>query len=97
MDILQYEKMTEEELKWELIKVSHDLAYWYDEYGAAIQSHRRRYLTAYIQSPGGSVSAKEKDADFNTIEESNIVTDAQYRIESMVVTRDLLLVLIDHA
>lgn len=95
MDILSYEQMTKDELKSQLIRVTRDLSYWYEELGQFTQDHRRAYLTAYIQSPGGSVAAKEKDAEFQTVDQANNVTDAEFRIESLTVTFSLLEILLD--
>jgi hypothetical protein len=90
MEILKLEHMDRDELRVQIVRVTHDLVYWTEELGRFTQDHRRSFLTRYIQSPGGSVAAKEKDAEFGSLEESNMVIDAKARVDSLTITRDLI-------
>jgi hypothetical protein len=55
----------------------------YREYASITTSFNRDYLAAYARSPGNSVVAKEREADFNCQELKNDLTMLEYDIKAL--------------
>jgi hypothetical protein len=95
--ITTYAKLDREELRDELCYIANALAAAYTDYTTVLTEERSDYLDAYARSPGSSVAAKEREAEYNTFHISREVAEAKAKIESLTVCRDLLVTLLAHA
>jgi hypothetical protein len=52
--------------------------------------HQQDYLQAYSTSPGSSVAAKNRDAEYYTTDLSRQIMERRAQINSLVLVRDLI-------
>lgn len=82
------------DLRKELIDVSANLANLHKELGFLSGEQHRGYLTEYIKSPGGSVSAKNREAEYNTRDITVDVIGCRAQIAELTTNRDLIVFLL---
>jgi hypothetical protein len=89
-NITEYSKLSVDELRDELVQITAALINEYSALGAALGDHQHDYLDYYIQSPGGSVAAKNREAQYNCTEISRDILNHRANINSLTLCRDLL-------
>ena len=94
-NVSDYSKMGTGDLKLELIELTAVLSSHYTDLAHALGEQQSDYLTAYAQSPGGSVSAKNREAQHYTLEWTRQIFEARANINSLVLARDLLVLLLN--
>lgn len=88
--ISEYQTMQEDELYHELIEVSRVLAAKHIELGTFCSDQHVSYLQSYLQSPGNSVAAKNREAEFNTKELTREIIELKAVINALTIQRDLI-------
>ena len=89
-----YGKLTNDDLREELILVSAALATEWTELGAVCADQHSDYLSAYARSPGSSVAAKNREAEFNCADQTREIMNSQARMNNLTVRRDLIVFLL---
>jgi hypothetical protein len=89
-NITEYSKLTVAELRDELVQITAALINEYSSLGAALADHQHDYLDYYVQSPGGSVAAKNREAQYNTTDIARDILTHRANINSLTLCRDLL-------
>lgn len=95
MNITQYLELDKPQLYKHLAKVVQDLAYNIREHATLTADYHTEYIKSWAQSAGGSVAAKERDAEFQQKDTMFEIIDRKGAIDALTVERDLLLVLIN--
>jgi hypothetical protein len=93
-DSSQYGKMSDLQLRDQLVLVSHHLSYLHSELGFQSKEQHKAFLTEYIKSPGGSVAAKNREAEYNTREYTAEVISIRAQINDLTTNRDLIVFLL---
>lgn len=92
-----YGRLTRSELIEELFEVFNTLAARIKELGALTQDFNNEYFPSYFRSPGQSVAAKEKEADYNCLQIKNDIELCKADIDMLTACRDLLYFVIPYA
>jgi hypothetical protein len=92
-----YGNLTEEELRFELVELTSVLSSAYGELSILLQDQQRDYLQAYSRSPGSSVAAKNREAQYFTEELTRQVFDKRAYINGIVLKRELSMFLLSGA
>lgn len=85
-----YDKLTNEELRSELVVVTSAVAAAYEDLGQYLAEYHRDYLMSYAQSPSSSVSGKNREAQHNNMEDGSKIIAERAKINSLILCRDLL-------
>lgn len=93
-DSREYGKLSHSELRSELVDVSAYLGHLHSELGYLSSTQHKQFLTEYIKSPGGSVSAKNREAEYNSREVTSEVISVRAQINEAVTNRDLIVFLL---
>jgi hypothetical protein len=89
-DTTIYGKLDDDELRDELVEVCAALVSAYNELGPLQADKSRTFIEFYARSPGNSVAAKEREADYHTLEINNDIQICELRIEALQIKRQLL-------
>lgn len=89
-----YGTLSPTELRDELVIVTAALAAEWTELGAICADQHADYLSAYARSPGASVAAKNREAEYNTVDQIRDIMNAQARMNNLTIRRDLLVFLL---
>jgi hypothetical protein len=89
-NVTTYNQLTEEEQREELVAVTSTLAAEYEHLGILLSDHQRDYLRDYATSPGNSVAAKNREAQYNNMELATEIFQMRAKINSLTLCRDLL-------
>jgi hypothetical protein len=92
--VSEYGKITNEQLREELVLVMSALASEYDVLGAAMADHQQDYITTYVRSPGNSVAAKSREAQYNCMDQTRSIIESRAKINSLTLCRDLIVFLL---
>lgn len=85
-----YDKLTPDELREELVVVTGALAAAMEDLGEYLSNYHRDYLLSYAQSASSSVSGKNREAQYNNMEDGSRVIVERSKVNSLVLCRDLL-------
>lgn len=85
-----YGTLTPDQLREELILTSAALATEWTELGALCADQHSDYLSAYARSPGSSVAAKNREAEYNCVDQTRDILNSQARMNSLTIRRDLI-------
>lgn len=91
----QYSQLTDEQLRDELVVVFSHLFSAHRELGTLVSDQHRAYLEAYARSPGSSVAAKNREAQFQTQDESRDIIQLRALINSLTEARNLIVLLLN--
>ncbi len=86
----EYGSLTNDELREELVQITATLALEYKDMGAMLADQHRDFLNDYIRSPGGSVAAKNRDAQYNSMDVTSQIIGKRAVINGLVLCRDLI-------
>lgn len=92
---LNYGKLDKEQLRAEVVELTSLLASAYGELAELLKDQQRDYLQAFTRSPGSSVAAKNREAQYYTEELTRQLFDKRAYINSIVLKRDLAMYLLD--
>jgi hypothetical protein len=93
-NVAEYGSLGIGELRAELIQITGAIASKYESLGAALADQQQDYITAYVQSPGNSVAAKNREAEWNTQVQIRDIIESRATINSLTLCRDLLVFLL---
>lgn len=93
-NVTTYNKLTTEEMRDELVVVTSALAAEYEQLGVMLADQHRDFLEDYARSPGGSVAAKNRDAQYANQEVTKQIIIARAKVNSFTLCRDLLVFLL---
>lgn len=93
-DPREYGKLSVTDLRAELVIISANLGHLHSELGYLSSEQHRQFLTEYIKSPGGSVSAKNREAEYNSREVTAEVISIRAQINEATTSRDLIVFLL---
>lgn len=96
-NISTYGTLTPIELREELVLISSALYAEHIELGSLCADQHADYLSAYARSPGASVSAKNREAEFNCSDQTRDIMHSQARMNAYTTARDLALFLLGAA
>ena len=91
-----YGKLTSEQLREELVELTSVLSAAYGELASLLMDQQRDYLSAYSRSPGSSVAAKNREAQYYTEDLTRQVIDKRAYINSIVLKRELAMFLLSN-
>lgn len=94
---LEYGNLTPSQLRDEVVELTSVLASAYGELALILQDQQRDYLQAYAQSPGSSVAAKNREAQYHTEELTRQLLDKRAYVNSIVLKRELAMFLLSGA
>lgn len=89
-NVSTYDRLTESELRSELVVVTSAVAAAYEDLGTRLSDYHRDYLMDYAQSASQSVSGKNREAQHNNMEAGSIIIQHRAKINSLILCRDLL-------
>lgn len=89
-----YSTLTQEELRAELITVVNELVFNIGQHATLSADYHVEYSKSWAQSAGGSVAAKERDAEHQQKDTMFEIIDRKGMIDMCTAKRDLLLCLI---
>ena len=89
-NVTEYPNLTDEQLKVELTEITSVLSTQYTDLGTMMANQHRDFLHDYIASPGGSVAAKNREAQYNNMETTVEIINTRSAINSLILCRDLL-------
>jgi hypothetical protein len=89
-NVESYNKLTEDEQIEELVSITSSIAAEYQHLAIALADHQRDYLRVYATSPGNSVAAKNREAQYANMELATEIFHMRAKINSLVLCRDLL-------
>jgi hypothetical protein len=92
-----YGRLSRGELIEELFQVFNTLAARIKELGALQQDYNNEYYPSYYRAPGNSVAAKEKEAEYNSLQLMNDLALCKADIDMLTACRDLLYFVIPYA
>lgn len=93
-NVNEYDKLTLEELRTELVVVTSALAAAYEDLGAMISDYHRDYLMSYAHSASSSVAGKNREAQHQHMEVGARIIQERSKINSLVLCRDLLIFMV---
>jgi hypothetical protein len=89
-DTTTYGKLDHDELRDELVEVCAALIEAINELPPLTADKNRSWIEGYARSPGNSVAAKEREAEYQTLDVTNELTEVNLRIRALTVKRELL-------
>ncbi len=93
-NVTTYNTLTLQEQREELVAITSALAAEYEHLGIALSDHQRDYLRDYAVSPGNSVAAKNREAQYANMELATEIFHMRAKINSLIICRDLLVFLL---
>jgi hypothetical protein len=94
LSVTSYTELDDAHLRIELIQVVHDLVFNIKEHASLSSDYHVEYSKSWAMSAGGSVAAKERDAEFQQKDTMSEIIDRKGMIDALTAQRDLLLCLI---
>jgi hypothetical protein len=92
--VAQYLVMDQDQLRAELVQVVYDLVFNIKEHATLSADYHVEFSKSWAQSAGGSVAAKERDAEHQQKDTMFEIIDRKGMIDALTAERDLLLCLI---
>jgi hypothetical protein len=92
--VSEYDKLTIPEARQELVAITASLTTQYELLGRDLAEYHKEYLADYAQSAAGSVSGKNREAQFINREAADLIINLRANINSLVLARDLLVFLL---
>lgn len=92
-NVSTYDKLTNEELRAELVVVTSAVAAAYEDIGTRLSDYHRDYLMDYAQSASSSVAGKNREAQHNNMQAGGEIIHERAKINSLILCRDLLVFL----
>lgn len=93
-NVSTYGKLERDELQAELVEVTGALAEEYSSIGSDLADQHRDFLQDYVRSPGSSVAAKNREAQYNSMDITQQIIHSRAKINSLTLCRDLLVFLL---
>lgn len=93
-NVSTYDTLTIEELRSELVEVTSVVAAAYEDLGGMLAEYHRDYLVQYAHSASSSVSGKNREAQYNNMEEGSNIINERSKISSLMLCRDLLVFMV---
>ena len=84
-----YQSLTKEELIVQYTELTEMMISMERELGILKSDKHRTFMRAYVQSAGGNVAAKNRDADNSTVEEEIEIIRVQSEIRALELQREL--------
>lgn len=92
-NVSTYGRLERDELEAELVEVTGALAAEYISIGSDLADQHRDFLQDYVRSAGSSVAAKNREAQYNSMEITQQIIHSRAKINSLTLCRDLLVFL----
>jgi hypothetical protein len=92
-NVLTYGKLTKDELREELVELTSRLSATYSDLAGQLQDQQRDYLSTYARSPGNSVAAKNREAQYYCEDLTRQIIGTRATINALVLARDLIVFL----
>lgn len=92
-----YLELSKEQLIVQYTELTEMMIHLEQELGILKSEKHRTFMRAYVQSAGGNVSAKNRDADNSTVEEEIEIIRVTSEIGALTLQRDLLGLFINNA
>ena len=90
MNVSQYHTVPRSELVGELCTITSAICAEYTDLATTISDHQQDYLQAYSTSPGSSVAAKNREAQYYTTDLTRQILERRAKINSLMLCRDLI-------
>jgi hypothetical protein len=89
-NVSEYDKLTMDELRHELVLATDMLVAQYNDLGARVSDYHRDYLMDYAHTPESSVAAKNRVAQHANMEAATKIIQVRATINGLTLCRDLL-------
>jgi len=93
-NVNSYDKLTLDQLREELVVVTSALAASHEDLGGRLSHYHRDYLVAYAHSASSSVAGKNREAQYQYLEDGAQIIQERAKINSLVLCRDLLIFMV---
>lgn len=90
-------KLNKPQLRNELVDIVSTLQSRLREYGGIVADYNSSYYPAYAQCPSNSVSAKERAAEYECLDQLNDKVQLEAELRALTAVRDLIVTILPYA